>query len=162
MKEIDWEIVKALAPAIAAVIAASVFIYTILKDRKTKKREEVSRFLGNKEPVAYAALKIIREGFKGSNEEIAEQIQMVMQGCLFEGSDRARALLYYIVIKNKDDKGYKTTFTAMYNHILDVEREIDKYEFSGGEEGELDRSNFNLRISALKKIFTQNTEGGIQ
>ena len=112
MKEIDWEIIKAVGPT----IAASVFIYNIIKDRKAKKREEVSQFLGDKKPVAYAALKIIREGFKGTSEEISEQIQMVIQGRLFEGSVRARILLYSIVSANKDKEAYSKQIFEIYEH----------------------------------------------
>ena len=145
-----WELLKTLGPTLTAVLAVLLFFYNFRKDKKAEKVQERNNFLGGKEPVAFAAFKILREGFEGSNKEIKEQVYTVIQGCLFEGSDRARALLYHVVIKHKNGK-YASYFKEAYDHVIETSKELINIS-----KDELDRKNFDLRVSALEKIFKVN------
>ena len=145
------ELLKANGPTITAIIAEVLFFYNREKDKKGQKMQDLNNFLGNKEPVAFAAFKILREkGFKGSEEEKKEQIYTVIQGCLFEGSDRARAILYHVVNKYKDEKEYASHFNEAFNHLIETSKEIYEWKLS---ENELDCKNFSARMSVLRKIF---------
>ena len=141
------EFLKTLGPTLTALIAAFLFFYNIRKDKKAEKVQQRNNFLGGKEPVAYAAFKILREGFEGSDKEIKEQVYTVIQGCLFEGSNRARALLYHVVIKHRNGK-YAPYFKEAYDHVVETSGELNDISTD-----ELNRKKFDLRVSALEKIL---------
>lgn len=61
------EVLKTLGPTLTALIAVLLFFYNVRKDKKAEKVQERNNFLGGKEPVAYAAFKILQEGFEGSD-----------------------------------------------------------------------------------------------
>jgi len=144
------EFLKALGPTLTAIIAAFLFFYNLRKDKKAEKVEELNKFLGGKEPVSNAAFKILREGFEGSDREIKEQVYMVIQGCIFEGSNRARAILYHVVIKHKNGK-YAAYFKEAYDLVMETSKVLNDINSD-----ELDRKNFDLRVSALEKLFNVN------
>ena len=66
-----------------------------------RKLEDVKSLLGEKESVAFAALKLLREGLPAKEGDRRLVLAALMQACVFEGLDRARALLYRVIELNR-------------------------------------------------------------
>ena len=47
--------------------------------------------------VAFAGLRLLRDGLPAEAKERGLVLAALLQACIFEGSDRARALLYRVV-----------------------------------------------------------------
>jgi hypothetical protein len=92
------ETLKILATVAAVLISVASFIIARLAGSRSKKAEEVRNLLGDKESVAFGALKLLRDGFPENPRDRKLVIAALMQACVFEGSDRARALLYRAIV----------------------------------------------------------------
>jgi hypothetical protein len=154
---------QAKATIIAAVIALIVsLIVNIYHEYQIKKREDLSYLLGAKETVAYAALKLHQKGlpdipwyFRGylRKRRIEDRKLMsdaILQACIMEGSDRARATLYYFVEKYSNDEDIKDSFKNIKN-IYEVK---ERYHLSM-HQLHLKR-NVSARIEAMDAIINKN------
>ena len=74
----------------------------------------------------------------------------LMQACVFEGSDRARALLYRVIEKNRAQ--LREEFRDALAAIEETFKNMDTYAF---ERGELDLSRVRRRIAAVAKVVNK-------
>ena len=142
-----FEELKLLVAALTAVLAIASFVIARRADRRAKKAEDIASLLGEKENVAFAALKILRDGLPRKEADRSLLISALMQACVFEGSDRARALLYRIIEKHRAEFGREFEFA-----LETIERtfhSMDQYAFSRDE---LDLSRGQRRICAVRKV----------
>ena len=70
-----------------------------------------------------------------------------MQACVFEGSDRARALLYRVIELNRVK--YHSEFKDALQAIENTFKSMSGYQFQNEE---LDLSRGHRRISAVAKV----------
>lgn len=119
-------------------------------DRK-RKEDKIKNLLGDKESVAYAALRLLREGFPRGKNERATTIDAIIQACIFEGSDRARALLYRVIEQNLDKHGGE--IRPVYTSFNRTFSEMERYNF---HKDELDLEKPIRRLNALNKIVQVN------
>lgn len=141
----DYKTIISLA---AVVISAISFYIARLAEKRSKKAELIKTLLGEKENVAFGALKLIRDGLPKNAKERKLLISAVLQACLLESSDRARALLYRVIEKNKSQylPEFKSALTAI-NQTFDS---MDKYKFTPDE---LDLSRGRRRLLVVEKII---------
>lgn len=142
------EIAKLLVSVIAVLIAVASFIIARRVDIRAKKAEAVKTLLGNKESVAYAALKLLRDGLPNEAEERRLVLAALMQACVFEGSDRSRALLYRVIELNRAK--YRPEIQEAHKTIRDTFDSMDRYQFP---KEELNLNRGRIRISAIEKVI---------
>ena len=102
------EAVKLAVSLLALIVAISSFAIAQLVDSRSKKAEDIRTLLGDKESVAFGALKLLRDGPPARSRDRSLVTMAIMQACVFEGSDRARALLYRV--KPKHSKNCRGNF----------------------------------------------------
>jgi hypothetical protein len=73
----------------------------------------------------------------------------VIAACLFEKSDRARALLLKVVEKYRDTP-FKTDFDREYNAFKKMIDSMRSYKF---EKNEFDSGSAELRLEAVRKVL---------
>jgi hypothetical protein len=134
--------------AIAAVILSALSFYIArLADKRAKKAELIKNLLGEKENVGFGALKLLRDGLPKEKKDRDLIISALMQACLFEGSDRARALLYRVIEKHKME--YLTELQIALTTISENFSSMDKYKFSTEE---LDLARGRKRLAVVEKV----------
>lgn len=142
-----FEELKLLVAALTAVLAIASFVIARRADRRAKKAENITSLLGEKENVAFAALKILRDGLPRKEADRGLLISALMQACVFEGSDRARALLFRIIEDQRAEFGRE--FDSALNTIEETFKSMNRYNFSLEE---LDLSRGQRRICAVAKV----------
>jgi uncharacterized membrane protein len=95
------EVAKLVASILAVVISIASFIVAQRSAARSKKAEAISHLLGEKETVAFAGLRLLRDGLPSDDKERTLVLAALLPACIFEGSDRARALLYRVVELNR-------------------------------------------------------------
>lgn len=143
---------KLIVSIITVLVSIASFIIARQADARSKKAENIKHLLGEKESVAFAALKLLREGLPAGEAERKLVISALMQACVFEGSDRARALLYRVIEKNHDDNSKE--FEDALQSIQDTFNIMNAYNFSK-EELNLERGE--RRIAAVRKVVNRAT-----
>jgi hypothetical protein len=158
-----------LVSIFALVVSLASFAFAWLASRKAAKAEEIKNLLGEKESVAFGALKLLRDGLPGEEEalglgslrpfrsrkvrEDAKQRQLVigalMAACLFESSDRARALLFR-VIENYRSTRFRSDFDHQYAEFKVTINAMEKYDF---EAEEFDPESAEVRLEAVRKVL---------
>ena len=141
------EELKLVVATLTAALAIASFAIARRADRRSKKAENITHLLGEKENVAFAALKILRDGLPNNAADRGLLISALMQACVFEGSDRARALLYRIIEKHRDK--FAREFRSALETIEETFNSMDQYSFSLEE---LNLSRGKNRISAISKV----------
>jgi hypothetical protein len=67
----------------ALLVSAASFIVAQRAAARAKKAEAIKELLGEKETVAFAALRLLRDGLPGNDAERALVLAAVMQACVF-------------------------------------------------------------------------------
>lgn len=142
------EVVKLVVAVLTVAIAIASFIIARRADVRSKKAEAVKSLLGEKESVAFAALKLLRERLPPNEGDRRLLFAALMQACVFEGSDRARALLYRVIELNRGEfrEELRTTLLA----IKETFANMDQYEFT---KEELDLERGRRRIGAVERVI---------
>jgi len=141
-----------LISAVAVLIAIASFIRARQADIRAMKAEAIRNLLGEKENVGFAALKLLRDGLPSNDKDRQLVIAAVMQACVFEGSDRARALLYRVIEQNR--MNMRDQFRSALQAIDDTFKSMGHYNFA---EEELDLSRGQRRIRAVEKVIETKT-----
>jgi hypothetical protein len=137
-----------LAVAIAAVlISIASFIIAQRSAAKAKRAEAIAHLLGEKETVAFAALKLLRDGLPPEAKERALVTAALLQACVFEGSDRARALLYRVIELNRVN--HREEFRVAMKAIRETFASMDRYGF---QKDELDLDRGKRRLTCVDRV----------
>jgi len=80
-----------VVPVLALIASAASLGVALRADYRSQKAEAIRNLLGEKETVSFGALKLSRDGFPKSRRDRQLLIEALIQACLLEGSDRARA-----------------------------------------------------------------------
>jgi hypothetical protein len=139
-----WKLVVSIASALVAIAS---FVIARRADASAKKAESVKNLLGEKESVAFAALKLLRDGLPDNEADRRLVTSALMQACVFEGSDRARALLYRVIELNRVK--YRGEFQDALQKIKDTFNSMETYQF---QPDELDLSRGARRISTVERV----------
>lgn len=145
------DILKTTAAVAAVIISTITFYIARLADKRSKKAELIKNLLGEKENVGFAALKMLRDGLPEDKKQRDLVISALLQACLFERSDRARALLYRVIEINK--KKFPGEFEAGLSTIIEHFDSMGRYEFSPDE---LDLKRGARRLKTVEKVITSN------
>ena len=137
---------------IALIIAAASFIIAQHSAARAKKADAIKELLGKKETVAFAALKLLRDGLPRNDQERAVVLAAVMQACVFEGSDRSRALLYRVLDENT--AMYSKEISTAFKSIKRTFNSMDKFEFT---KEQLDLKRGRRRLTAVEKVLYNPT-----
>jgi hypothetical protein len=132
----------------ALLVSAASFIVAQRSAARANKAEAIKELLGEKETVAFAALRLLRDGLPGNGAERALVLAAVMQACVFEGSDRARALLYRVLDENRAK--YSKELTAAFRSIKETFASMDKFQFRPED---LDLERGRRRLAAVEKVL---------
>lgn len=141
------ETLKTFAAVAAVIVSALSFYIARLADKRAKKAELIKNLLGEKENVGFGALKLLRDGLPKEKKDRDLIISALMQACLFEGSDRARALLYRVIENNKID--YLNELQEALSIINENFKSMEKYGFSTDE---LDLARGRKRLAVVEKV----------
>lgn len=141
------ESAKLIVSVLAALVAVASFIIARRADARSKKAEAIKHLLGAKESVAFAALKLLRDGLPKDLKDRKLVISALMQACVFAGSDRARALLYRVIEKNRKDFGEE--FKAA---LQSIEETFDSMKSFNFPKEELNLERGRKRISAVGRV----------
>jgi hypothetical protein len=142
------EIVKLVIAVTSAVLAVASFVIARRADVRAKKSESIKQLLGERESVAFGALQILRDGLPTEPKDRLLVIAALMQACVFEGSDRTRALLYRVLEVNRIK--LRDELRSALQVIRDTFDSMDRYQFVK-EELDLDRGR--RRIAAVEKVI---------
>lgn len=142
------EVAKFAVAAAALLISVASFIISRRADARAKRAEAIKSLLGEKESVAFAALKLLRDGLPENDSERQLVIAALMQACVFEGSDRARALLYRAIEAQRTK--HREEFRRALKAIEDTFTNMRGYGFA---KDELDLSRGERRVAAVKKVI---------
>jgi hypothetical protein len=143
---------KLIVSVITVLVSIASFIIARRADARSKKAENIKNLLGEKESVAFAALKLLREGLPTDGTERKLIISALMQACVFEGSDRARALLYRVIEKNRDAHGKE-----FENALQSIQNTFDSMKTYNFPREELSLERGERRISAVRKVVNSGT-----
>jgi hypothetical protein len=141
------EELKLVVAAVSVVLALASFAIARRADVRSKKAEAIEELLGEKEAVAFAALKLMQTGFPKSHQERALVLAALMQSCLFCSSDRARSLLYRVLELNRVT--HRDEMKKALQTVKDTFDSMNRYHFTSDE---LNLERGNLRISAVDKV----------
>jgi len=141
--------IENILTGLAVIVAIWSIIISLQVNARSKRAEKVNELLGEKESVAFAAMKLIN-GNKLPEDEIDRKmmISAIMNACLFERSDRARTLLYYVIELNRGK--YLHEFKAGFETISKVINSMKEYQF---EKKVLDLSSAENRLEGVRAIL---------
>ena len=137
-----------LVSFLALLISVASFIVARYSDGRSKRAEAIKSLLSERESVAFAALKLLRDGLPEKSAERNLVLSALMQACVFEGSDRARALLYRVIELNRVK--YRAELQHALKTIEDTFNSMDRFQFDAKE---LDLERGRRRIAAVKKVI---------
>lgn len=138
-----------IAVAVAAFcLSLASFVVAHLASKRAKKAELITHLLGNKETVAFAALKVLRDGLPKNDKDRALILASLVQACVFSGSDRARALLYRVVEVNRG--AHTPEFRAAASTVSETFDSMDRYQF---EAEDLDLARGRRRLTGLLRVI---------
>jgi hypothetical protein len=138
-----------LAAWISMGIAFIALLFSYRTQKKVDFMEQISRLLGEKEEVAHVSLKYL-QGTPLPNDKVKreELIYGLVTACLFENSDRARALCFMVIEINREK--YKNEFETVLNSLKGTCNTLSEYKFSSSE---LDLKSTYNKIQALDKLL---------
>jgi hypothetical protein len=128
-------------------VSFSTFAIAEWRNRRARRAERIRNLLGDRSTIAYAALRILDEGLPQKQEERRAIIEAIIHACIFEGSDRARALLYQVIDQNRQ---YRNEFDGALQRVEASFRNMSAFGF---EPEELDPALGLRRISAVSKAI---------
>lgn len=140
--------------SVTVVVSVISLIISINANIRSTQTENIKDLLGEKEQIAFAVLKLIKKEKLPRNSEYRKLIiDAIIQGCIFEGSDRARVLLYQAIEKFYKNKKYRIEFEESFLFFFDSFKGMnDKFD-----DTDLDLSKAYKRIKTIKKIITDVT-----
>jgi hypothetical protein len=144
----EAEFSKALVASLALVISIVSLVFARIADVRSRKAEVIRNLLGEKETVAFGALKLLRAGLPSKRSDRDLVIAAVMQACVLEGSDRARALLYRAIELNREK--YGPELVDAFHRVEKSFNAMDAYHFT---KEELDLENGDIRLNAVGKVL---------
>lgn len=144
---------KLIVAVITVLVSAASFYIARRADVRSKKAENIQYLLGEKTTVAFAALKILDDGLPTDLGERKLVITALMQACVFQSSDRARALLYQVIEKNREK--YHSEFVMALESIEKVFKGMKVYNFL---EEELNLERGERRIAAVAKVVNNESQ----
>ena len=148
------ETAKIIVSVVAVLVAGASFIVARRSDLRSKKAELIKNLLGEKETVGFAALKLLQDGLPNNERDRSLVVSSIVQACVFERSDRARALLYRVIEKNRKTYGHE--FKVALESIRKTFDRMDAYKFT---EEELNLGTGRTRIAAADRVINpQNAE----
>lgn len=156
---------------LALLVSVASFAFAWRASRRAARAEDVKTLLGEKESVGFGALKLLREGLPGEHEvsgfwswtalrsrrlrerEDSKQRELIIgaliAACVFESSDRARALLFRVIEKYRC-----TRFRSDFDHQYEVfETSVDSTVKYGFTKDEFDPKNPKVRLEAIRKVL---------
>jgi hypothetical protein len=139
---------KLIISIFAVVVSGLSFIFAWRTDARSKKAEAIKNLLGQKESVAYAALKLLREGLPKDSANRRLVLSALMQASVFEASDRARSLVYRVVQLNRVQ--FRSELRDALMAIKDTFESMKGY---GLTQQELDLGRGYRRIGSIEKII---------
>jgi hypothetical protein len=159
---------------LALLVSVASFAFAWRVSRRAARAEEVKTLLGEKESVGFGALKLLREGLPGEHEvsgfwsrtvlrsrrhrerrrrEDSKQRELIVgaliAACVFESSDRARALLFRVIEKYRCTR-FRSDFDRQYAEFKTSVDSTVKYGFT---KGEFDPENPKVRLEAIRKVL---------
>jgi hypothetical protein len=143
-----WKLIVSIASALIAIIS---FVIARRADARSKKAESIKNLLGEKESVAFAALKLLRDGLPEKEKDRKLVLSGLMQACVFERSSRARALLYRVIELNRVK--YRSEFRDALTEIKETFDSMNSYGFT---EDELELSTGVTHLSAAEKAVDKS------
>jgi hypothetical protein len=159
-----------LVSILAFIVSLASFSFAWVASVKAAKAEDVKSLLGEKETVAFGALKLLRDGLPGEREtapfgrlkllrrrrKLRDEVRQrelvvgaLVAASLFERSDRARALLFRVIEKYRStdfSKDFNTQFAEFDRTI----KSMDKYKF---EHKEFNPGSAKVRLEAVRKVL---------
>lgn len=167
-REIDPATATLIAAALAFATVTISTTFNIYQYTQIRKVEAVKNLLGEKETVAYAARKILRDGLPGDLKEqrsmkdnviqrlmrprrLKERrslLDAILQACIFEKSDKARVFLYYVVQMYYDDEYLIESFCKLEKAY----QGIGDYHFNE-KQLDLEHNKVHERLKAVKQII---------
>ncbi|MFF5004168.1 hypothetical protein ACFY3G_15150 [Streptomyces phaeochromogenes] len=143
------ETAKGLVAIAALIVSVTSFFVARLADSRAKKAEDVRNLLGSKESVSFGALKLLRDGLPNASADRKLVIAALMQACVLEGSDRARALLYRVIEENRNK--YGPEFRDALQTVTDTFASMSGYRFT---KEQLDLGRGELRVQAVHIVLS--------
>jgi hypothetical protein len=142
------ETAKLLISVVAVILSVASLALARLADVRSRKAEAIRNLLGEKETVAFGALKLLRDGLPSTPRDRRLVVAALMQATVFEGSDRARALLYRVIETNRGQfqKELDEALVALEATLTSMRQ----YAFT---QEELDLSRGERRVAAVRKIL---------
>lgn len=139
------------ATVASAIFAGIAIVVAVRAEIQRSKAESIKELLGEKEHVAYAALKLLRDGLPTDNKDRQLVLLALMQAAVFESSDRARALIYRVVDQNRAKYGREI------EGALDTIRStFDEMESYGFGKDQLDLSRGRRRLETITRVVENN------
>lgn len=141
------EIAKLATSVVSVLLAVAAFVIARRADARAKKAEAIKELLREKESVAFATLKLLRDGLPSDAADRQLVVAGLMQASVFESSDRARALIYRVIELNRVK--FRDELRSALQVIRDTFASMDRYQFI---KDELDLERGKRRISAVQKV----------
>ena len=158
---------------LAFVVSLASFSFAWAASRSAARAEEIKNLLGEKESVAFGALKLLRDGLPGEPRTVGPRgallqrggrlgddsrqralvIGALMSACLFESSDRARALLLSVIEKYRGTP-FRGDFEHQYELFKDTIESMKRYDFTPKE---FDPGSAEVRLEAVRKVMRYET-----
>lgn len=118
------ELIALAAFAFSIFSLALSWFQTRAARERARKAEDIASLLGEKETVAYAALKLQRDGLPDKDlEHRTLLLRAIMTACVFSSSDRARALLYDMLYRAPI--GYREEIEAAWSVVAETFNRIE-------------------------------------
>ena len=140
----DRDEAKLAIAAISSALAIASFVIARRTSVRAKKAESIKQLLGEKEAAAFAALKLLQDGLPVDTHERQTVLLALMQACVFEGSDRTRALLYRVIDVNRAKYGQECK--QALEVIQETFTEMDRFQFTK-EQLDLDRGRRRIAVA---------------
>ncbi len=144
------ELAKLVLSIVTVAVAVTSFMIAKRADARAKRAEAIRNLLGEKETVAFAALKLLRDGLPQEQSERNLVLAAILQACVFEASSRARALLYRVIEQNRVK--YRAELRAALGAIDETFKSMDGYHFSNAE---LDLGTGKKRLEAVDRVVSE-------
>ncbi len=141
------ETAKLVISITAVIVSIASFAVAQRSAARAKKAEAITHLLGEKETVAFAALKLLRDGLPKDAAERKLVLAALLQACVFEGSDRARALLYRVIELNRVERREE-----LRTALRSIKETFDGMTRYGFEKEDLDLESGRRRLAAVEKV----------
>ena len=152
--------------AAAAVAAFLLSLYALWmskrqqqeSEERARKAEDITRLLGENETVAFAALKLQKEGLQPEAKDRELLLRAMVTACVFTSSDRARALLYDVIERYRCQ--YHTEIRDALANVRRTFEEAESYNFPEPQDpckkDKLDLCKGFYRLQLAEAVFAGN------